>query len=236
MTSLWPICFSLWFAGVLGATQVAGRIELRDIRTPGRGAADLSGVVVALEPVDATGPLPVRTGRILQKSKTFTPHVLAITVGSSVEFPNLDPFFHNAFSNYDGQVFDVGLYPPGTTRTVKFRRAGVVRVFCNIHASMSAVIVVLATPYYAVSGPDGTYQIENVPPGDYRLTVFHERATPGVLAGLARRVTVGDAPLALPGLTISEAGYLAIPHKNKYGHEYGAESGVPLYPNTPEKK
>ncbi len=115
--------------------------------------ATIPGVVVWLEPLSGVAVLPAKAGRaeMIQKDKTFTPHVLAITAGTTVDFPNYDPIFHNAFSNYDGQIFDIGLYPPGTTRSIPFRRPGVVRVFCNIHPTMSAVIVVLKSPYFAVS-------------------------------------------------------------------------------------
>src|SRR5204863_367127 len=105
-----------------------------------------SGVVVWLDPQVAMPPAPGQA-RMLQKDKTFIPHVLPITVGTTVDFPNADPIFHNAFSNYNGQLFDIGLYAPGSSRSVRFKSAGIVRVFCNIHANMSAVIVVLATPY-----------------------------------------------------------------------------------------
>jgi plastocyanin len=196
--------------------------------------SDFSGVVVWLKPLGrewTPGPNGARA-TITQKDKTFTPHVTAITVGSSIDFPNLDPIFHNAFSSYSGQIFDVGLYPPGTSRTVRFAREGVVRVFCNIHSSMSAVIVVLATPYFAVTGRDGAFEIRNVPPGEYELNVFHERATESVLKALAQKVEVTAAPLALPPLSISETGYLPIPHKNKYGRDYPPESGGGIYPGV----
>ena len=97
--------------------------------------------------------------RMVQKDKTFSPHVLAIPVGANVEFPNFDPIFHNAFSNYDGKTFDLGLYAPGTSKSVVFSRPGIVRVFCNIHATMSAVIAVLETPYFDVSKPNGSFEI-----------------------------------------------------------------------------
>jgi plastocyanin len=141
----------------LNAETVTGKVELRDSRDPAvRNRHDYSSVVISLTPrADAPAPRHPEHATILQKDKTFTPHVLAIPVGSFVDFPNLDPIFHNAFSSYSGQIFDVGLYPPGTSRSVRFTRAGVVRVFCNIHSSMSAMIVVLATPYFAVTGRDG---------------------------------------------------------------------------------
>jgi plastocyanin len=226
MTLRWLIYFS---AGLfpLSAAAVSGRVELRDSRYAAvRNRHDFSGVVIALNPLDSTAPPAAgKHAVMLQKDKTFSPHILAIQAGSVMEFPNADPIFHNAFSSYNGQVFDIGLYPPGTTRAVKFARPGVVRVFCNIHASMSAVIVVVASPYFAITKPDGTFNIGEVPPGQYILTVFHERAGEAALAGLSRKITVGSAGASLSNIEISEAGYLSIPHKNKYGHEYPPDSG-----------
>ena len=138
-----------------------------------------------------------------------------------VSFPNLDPFFHNAFSNYDGQVFDIGLHPPGSAREVTFSRSGIVRLFCNIHPTMSAVIVVLETPYFAVTNAQGAFRIA-APPGEYRLKFFHERALPTVLTALERTIHIGAEDQSLPAVAISEAGYLVPPHKNKYGKDYPA--------------
>ncbi|HET8547484.1 MAG TPA: hypothetical protein VFL57_05760 [Bryobacteraceae bacterium] len=196
-----------------------------------RSARDFSGIVLWLEPANGERPdIRPRAATMLQKDKTFTPHVLAIPVGSTVEFPNYDPIYHNAFSNYSGQVFDVGLYPPGKTRTVRFRREGIVRVFCNIHPSMSAVIAVLRTPWFDVSHRDGTFRIHDVPPGEYTLKIFHERATEATLEGLERKVTV-TSDMALRDIAISEAGYIPLPHKNKYGRDYPAAGNdqLPLY-------
>ena len=226
MTLRWLICFSL-VALTLGAATVSGRVELRDSRDPAvRNRKDYSGVVIALKPLDgAAPPAGDKHAVMLQKDKTFSPHVLAVEAGSVVDFPNADPIFHNAFSSYSGQVFDIGLYPPGTTRSLRFAREGVVRVFCNIHSSMSAVIVVLGSPYFATTKRDGVFEISDVPPGDYQLTVFHERASEATLEGLKRKITVGPDGASLPGLMVSEGGYLSIPHKNKYGHEYPPGSG-----------
>ncbi|MEO8099380.1 MAG: carboxypeptidase regulatory-like domain-containing protein [Acidobacteriota bacterium] len=205
------------------AGPVSGRVELRDSKDPAvRKGLDYSGVVVWLEPVNAALP-PARTGlkaRMDQRNKTFVPHVLAVEAGTSIDFPNSDPIFHNAFSNYNGRQFDIGLYPPGSSKSVLFGRPGIVRVFCNIHASMSAVIVVLDTPYYATTQKDGTYRIANVPPGTYQLRVFHERATEATLTQAAKLITVDSGPMVAPALPISESGYLAIPHSNKFGHDY----------------
>jgi plastocyanin len=229
----WLICFNASLLP-LWAGAVSGRVELRDSRYAAvRNHQDYSGVVVALTPLEgAATPAPARHAVMLQKDKTFSPHVLAIQAGSLVEFPNADPIFHNAFSSYNGQVFDIGLYPPGTTRSVKFARSGVVRVFCNIHASMNAVIVVIASPYFATTKQDGTFNMGEVPQGQYNLTVFHERASETALAGLSRKITVGPEGASLPDMVISEAGYLSIPHKNKYGHDYPPNSGDPSYPGS----
>ncbi len=157
---------------------------------------------------------------MIQKDKTFTPHVLAIRAGTSVDFPNFDPIFHNAFSNYNGKIFDVGLYAPGKSRREQFTQPGIVRVFCNIHANMSAVIVVLKTPYFEVTQKNGNFQFNNIPSGEYTLHFFHERATQATLDSLTRRVTIGDGSVTLPAIGISESGYIVIPHHNKFGHDY----------------
>ena len=228
MTWAWHICFrcftvALVFITVASAAAVNGRVELVSSQDSNvRKHSDYSGVVVWLEPASGAPVLPASAGRaqMVQKNKTFTPHVLAITVGSVVDFPNFDPIFHNAFSNYNGQVFDIGLYPPGTTRSLAFHSEGVVRVFCNIHPSMSAVIVVLKSPYFTTSARNGSFEIQHVPGGSYRLHVFHERAAERTLAALTRTIDVSDAPVEPLSLQISESGYLELPHKNKYGKDY----------------
>ena len=219
--------FSLILAVLLAAPcfagSVAGKIELRDSKNAAvRRKMDFSGVVVWLEPLSGKAALPSpRHARMAQKDKTFQPHILAITSGATVDFPNFDPIFHNAFSNYEGKPFDVGLYPPGKSRSIVFSRAGIVRVFCNIHAEMSAVIAVLDTPYFDTTKKDGSFEIPAVPPGEYRMKLFHERATPATLGAAERKVTVtGNERMSLPPIAISESGYIATPHMNKYGHEY----------------
>ena len=224
-------------ATALVAGTVSGKVELRDSRDPAvRNRQDYSGVVISLTPMQPAveaAPPNEKHAVILQKNKTFSPHVLAIPVGSLVDFPNVDPIFHNAFSSYSGQIFDVGLYAPGTSRTVRFKREGVVRVFCNIHSAMSAMIVVLSTPYFAVTQHDGSFIMPDVPPGEYQLRVVHERSSEAALKALARSITVGAEEVALPPLGISEAGYLSIPHKNKFGQDYAPEAGDHvMYPAT----
>ena len=205
--------------------MITGKIVLRDSRLEEvKKRGNFSGVVVSLVPVGTTLDIAPHHYRMLQKDKTFIPHVLPIPQGSFVDFPNADPIFHSAFSSYNGQIFDVGLYPPGETRSVRFARPGSVRVFCNIHPAMSAVILVLTTPYFATTDARGSFRID-APAGIYDLHVFHERATEAALDSLSRRVTVPDASLELPEMVISEAGYVAGPHKNKFGKDYPPGSG-----------
>jgi plastocyanin len=217
----WLICFSL-IAAMLDAATISGTVELRDSRVASVSRQkDFSGVVVSAESVDRTSAPPPGHAVMLQKGKMFTPHILAVTAGTSVDFPNSDPIFHNAFSSYDGQIFDVGLYPPGSSKSVRFVWPGVVRVFCNIHPTMSAIVLVLNTPYFTPTAKDGSFQLD-LPPGEYQLNVFHERATVQTLAGLKRRIVVTGQPARLTPITVSEAGYLPAAHKNKYGTDYAA--------------
>ncbi len=223
MTWLWRICFSLLPAAAALAADVTGSVRLADSQVAAvRKGRDYSGVIVWLDPLEEVERAPARRvkARIEQRNKQFIPHVLAVQAGSQVEFPNLDPIFHSAFSNFSGQIFDLGLYAPGANRTVTFTRTGVVRVFCNIHPTMSAIVVVLKDPWFAVSGAKGRFRIQDVPPGQYRLNVFHERAAESVLKALRRTVEVGQDEVTLPPLVISESGFVEGPHKNKYGHDY----------------
>src|SRR6202021_769149 len=143
--------------------------------------------------------------QLMQKNKSFQPSLLVIPVGGKVEFPNRDPFFHNVFSLFEGKRFDLGLYESGTTRVVQFDKPGVSYIFCNIHAQMSAVIIALNTPYYAISNVRGEITISNVPPGRYELQVFHTSVPPENLRTITREITVapGDTSLGTPPLTES---------------------------------
>lgn len=228
------ICFSLALTCCAGAT-IRGEVALTNVSGHHAKHVDASGVVIWLEALPGEAPLPQPTpirAQMLQKNKTFLPHVLAVPAGSVIDFPNDDPIFHNAFSNYNGQIFDIGLYPPGSSRSVKFRRVGVVRVFCNIHSFMSAVIVVLPSPYYAESNEDGSFEVTNVPKGTYRMEVYYEKATEQTLSALARTVTVTGATEDIGSIAISESGYLPIPHLNKFGKQYPETTDPEAYPGA----
>src|SRR6202008_2491180 len=116
-----------------------------------------SGAVLWLNPIPPDPAASARPGhfRLAQKDKSLNPHLLVVPLGSSVDFPNMDPFFHNVFSQFNGKRFDLGLYEEGSTRVVHFDHEGVSYIFCNIHSQMAAVIVTLRTPYFAVATRSG---------------------------------------------------------------------------------
>jgi len=131
------------------------------------GARPESTAVVWLElPTPVEHALPSKV--MHQRNLTFTPHVMAIQTGTTVDFPNEDRVFHNVFSFKDGKVFDLGIYPVGATRRVTFAVPGVTRLFCNIHPGMSAYIVAVDSPYYSAVNDDGTFTIAAVPSGTYK--------------------------------------------------------------------
>jgi plastocyanin len=136
---------------------------------------EIKNVVVYLKDVAFHGVLPPTRAELRQAHETFLPHVLAITRGSTVDFPNDDPIFHNVFSLSSAATFDLRRYPQGQSRSQLFPKAGIVKVYCNIHSHMSATILVLDHPYFAIPNLDGSFEIPNVPPGQYTLVGWHER-------------------------------------------------------------
>jgi plastocyanin len=157
--------------------------------------------------------------RMEQKNKSFHPHLLVVPLGSTVEFPNLDPFFHNVFSQFNGKRFDLGLYEAGSTRVVHFDHEGVSYIFCNIHSQMAAVIVTVHTPYFAVATRSGIIQVHDVPPGDYEIHLWAEGGDPKALQDLSHRIHVGPSQHDLGTLQVYVTGSLA-EHKNKFGEDY----------------
>jgi plastocyanin len=204
-----------------------------DLTRNGHRAKDESNVVVWLTPVGASVDLPTQKAsdipKLVQKNKSFHPALLVIPVGGKVEFPNHDPFFHNVFSLFEGKRFDLGLYESGTTRFVQFDKPGISFIFCNIHAEMSAVVITLASPYYAISDSRGELSFPPIPPGRYQLQVFHSSVAPEALRALGREITVGPSDTTLGGFSLTESdGELA--HKNKYGRDYDRpEPDSPAY-------
>jgi len=225
------------FAGVCSATEacaqsvsVSGLVNVVNPVRKNGGKPDNSNAVVWLTPIAGStnrdAALQSRPSRqrlkLVQRHKRFEPGVLVALVGSTVDFPNLDPFFHNVFSLFEGKRFDLGLYEAGTTHSVKFDRPGICYIFCNIHSEMSAVVVVLETPYYAVSNREGEISIPNVPPGRYLVRAWHERCPPETLKDLLREITIfaNEASASLGTIRLIESADLLAPHKNKYGRDY----------------
>jgi len=136
---------------------------------------EIRNVVVYLKGVAFRGPLPPAKAVLRQEQETFVPHVLPITRGSTVEFPNDDPIFHNVFSLSSAASFDLRRYPRGQSRSHVFPKPGIVKVYCHIHSHMSATILVLDHPYFTIPGIDGTFELPNVPPGEYTVVGWHER-------------------------------------------------------------
>lgn len=226
----WACILLLWAGGAgvyAQVTTVRGRVEV--VGTVNPRHAVLPGTVIWLTPVPGAAselsmaaPSASASLRLVQKNKSFEPHILVVPAGSSVEFPNHDPFFHNVFSLFDGKRFDLGLYEAGSTRMVRFDRAGISYIFCNIHPEMSAVVITLATPLYAISTRDGQLSIANVPFGRYMLHIWSEGMGPENTEPAEREITIADSSSSLGVIRVPATSGQSLAHKNKYGREYDA--------------
>jgi hypothetical protein len=197
---------------------------------PQKAGVRLPPAVLWLKPLPGTAPQPFAPQghyTLLQKNRMFSPHLLVIPVGSVVQFPNADPFFHNVFSLFNGKRFDLGLYEAGSTKAVNFSREGVSYIFCNIHPEMSAVVLALSTPLYALADPSGMFSIRDVPAGDYEIHVWIEGFTQPTLDRLARRVHVAPGAGNLGVLDASGVPLKPASHLNKFGQPYDEDSKPP---------
>jgi plastocyanin len=188
-------------APVRGGGTIRGRVTVPNVpaglsrptvaepSSAAQGAVNRRRVVVYLEaaPRQAFGELPPGRARMDQRAEQFSPRVLAITAGTTVDFPNNDRTFHNVFSLSRVRSFDLGRFAPGRTGAVRFDRPGIVPVFCDIHSHMSAYVLVFSHPFFAVSDDDGRYVIDGVPAGTYSLIAWSELGSAST-----RRVTVPE--------------------------------------------
>jgi plastocyanin len=225
--------FLLLMAAVAASAQQSVLKARVDLTRNGHPLKDASHAVVWLTPIGVTVDPPRQdqshVPQLVQKNKSFQPSLIVIPVGGKVEFPNHDPFFHNVFSLFEGKRFDLGLYESGTTRFVQFDKPGISFIFCNIHSQMSAVVIALATPYYAVSDSRGEVNLPDVPPGRYELQVFHSNVAPDVLRAATREVTVAQGQSSLGTFSLAESD-VELAHKNKYGRDYDRpEPDSPAY-------
>jgi plastocyanin len=138
----------------------------------GKAKADRTGVVVYLENVPGTPPTPKDHAVIRQREKQFDPPLTIVVKGTTIDFPNEDKIFHNVFSVSRPARFDLGLYKSGTAKSVEMKRTGTVDVYCNIHPEMIAKVKVLENAYYTITGRDGVFRIDNVPPGEYPVVAW----------------------------------------------------------------
>jgi plastocyanin len=200
------------------AGTISGRVEMTE--KGGRKATDLSDVVVY---VQGARPRPraaaAANPQVVMKAKAFTPRVVVVPVGGTVDFPNEDPIFHNAFSVSGENRFDLQLYKRPKSGSQTFQHPGVVRVYCNIHPQMSAVVLVRDNPYFAKAGTDGSFAIEGVPAGKYTLVAWHDKG------GEASQEVVVPAQgqVAAKPLALDASGFKPTAHKNKFGKDYSTD-------------
>lgn len=158
-----------------GSPSASSAYPRRGVAPRAKALPEMLNVVVFVADVRALVDLKAMRAEIAQKDEQFTPHVVAVTLGSTVEFPNRDLFFHNVFSLSRPATFDLGKYPSGVSRSRAFTKPGIVKVYCHIHAQMSAVIRVFEHPWFTIPSEDGSFSIDGVPAGDLTLVAWHER-------------------------------------------------------------
>lgn len=203
------------FPGALASQgTVTGRVTLQE--KPGTKTTDLDNAVVWLEPAtpSATRPRPTKV-ELAMRGRQFAPHVRVVPVGSTVSFPNQDPFSHNIFSSAEGTLFDLGIYGRGQAKDQLFAKAGAIPVYCNVHAKMTGFVVVVPTNWYAQARGDGRWSIEHVPAGRYTLHVWHERGAERTVP-----VTVAADGADAQEIQLDARGYVVAEHKDKTGGNY----------------
>jgi len=215
-----PVAWAILVPPVPLAAQtgntVAGRVTILD--KDDRPATDVDQAVVWLSGPHAPPGVP-DTVEMATENKQFVPRIILLPVGSTVRFPNHDPFNHNVFSLSPEHPFDLGLYGRGGARAVSFDQAGVIRVYCNVHAQMRALIVVRESGLVTQPGADGAFRLEQVPAGDYVLHAWHERASE-----VTQTIRVGGGATPQVALTLDARGYRFVQHRDKDGKSYADRS------------
>ena len=204
--------------GERAAAQASVRGAVSLVERTSAAPGDLRAAVVWLVERDSGAPAArdAGTATIAMRDREFLPHVLRVPVGSSVAFPNQDPFSHNVFSNAALGPFDLGLFRRGVTRAATFARPGVYPIYCNIHSKMVTFVVAVPTRWATQPAADGSFAFEGVPPGRYAVHAWHERGG----AELVQELTVPAGGVAGLRLAIDARAYVAAPHLNKFGRPY----------------
>ncbi len=191
-----------------------GRVRIFD---GGRPRKDHGGVVVFLESVPGPPPIPSAAPHMIrQHNKSFTPRVSAVVKGTTIAFPNDDKIFHNVFSMSRALKFDLGLYRSGSSKSVVASRVGIVDIYCNIHPEMAAKVVVVDNPFFAVTGEDGSFVIEGVPPGTYPVVAWFAHGEPH-----RGEVTIAPGESAEVAIDLEETSTGVEAHLRKDGSPYG---------------
>jgi plastocyanin len=193
---------------------IRGRLDVRRVARPAERRPEVaeSGSALVREPQDLRrGVIYLETaprgafeerdpGRATldQRNETFVPHVLAVMVGTVVDFPNSDRTYHNVFSLSKAKRFDLGRYATGRSKSVRFDRPGVVRVFCDIHSHMNAFVLVFSHPFFDITEPDGRFRIDNVPPGTYTVVGWYEGEAQTTRTVTVAANTVVDVEMVVP--------------------------------------
>lgn len=160
---------------VAKAPSTASAYSRRSVGPRPAPLVEARNVIVYFEGLPAPATLKPTPASVVQKDEQFVPHVVAVSAGSEVAFPNGDPFFHNVFSLSRPATFDLGRFPPGSSRSRVFKRPGTIKVYCEIHSHMSAVARVFDHPWFTIPNDDGTFAIEGVPAGAHTVVAWHER-------------------------------------------------------------
>ena len=159
----------------VGAPIQSGAYPSRRVSRPQPKASEIGNVVVFVKDAPHAVTLPTTRAQMRQEDEGFVPRLVAITRGSTVDFPNADPFFHNVFSLSRGATFDLGRFPRGESRSRPFTRPGLVKVYCHLHSQMSASIMVFDHSHFAIPEADGHFALPDIPVGEHRLSAWHER-------------------------------------------------------------
>jgi plastocyanin len=157
------------------AALQSGAYAPRAVNRTSTQSGSVSDVVIFMRDAPASGALPVMHERMVQEDEAFEPRVIAITRGSTVDFPNADPYFHNVFSLSSGASFDLGRYKKGESRSRVFTKPGLVKVYCHVHSQMSASILVLGNEHFTRPDKDGAFVLADIPGGTWRLSAWQER-------------------------------------------------------------